>query len=174
MRGFFHGAERQETNVVRLADFFQRPAHAHVTRQPTAAIGGLLEDGDGDGHRRAPKDCKATRQGGRLAIRRRTTVIADSLTFAASADRRSRRCRGGARKPVPLSTRSGQAEQHVSWLSSIGRNHAQKMGRKLSRLFDLGNRESRTENQVDSAQGLHASLDRPNVRRDFVVRIVPA
>jgi len=39
MRGFLHRTERKKTNVVRLAYFFKRPAHTHITRQSLAAIG---------------------------------------------------------------------------------------------------------------------------------------
>jgi hypothetical protein len=47
MRGFLHLAERKKTNVVRLPDFFERPANVHVTRQSPAAIGRPLESGSG-------------------------------------------------------------------------------------------------------------------------------
>ncbi len=39
VRGFLHGSKRNRPNVVRLAHFFQRPAHARITRQSLAAIG---------------------------------------------------------------------------------------------------------------------------------------
>ena len=39
MCGFLHRPERNKTNLVRLAHFFKRPAHARITRQPLAAIG---------------------------------------------------------------------------------------------------------------------------------------
>src|ERR1700731_3739069 len=58
MRGFLHLTERQKTNVVRLAHFFKRPANAHVTRQPPAAIGRPFKCGDGRGHWKAPGDCE--------------------------------------------------------------------------------------------------------------------
>ena len=39
MCGFFHRRERKQSNVVGLTHFLQRPANAHVARQPPAAIG---------------------------------------------------------------------------------------------------------------------------------------
>jgi hypothetical protein len=39
MRWLLHRLERNQTNLVRLPDFFKRPAHAHVPRQPLAAVG---------------------------------------------------------------------------------------------------------------------------------------
>src|SRR5882672_9853045 len=39
VRGFLHLTERNKTNVVRLARFFERPANAHVARLSRAAIG---------------------------------------------------------------------------------------------------------------------------------------
>src|ERR1700716_4581402 len=54
MRGFLHLAERNKTNVVRLAHFFKRPANAHVTRQSLAAVGRAFKSGDGGGHWNAP------------------------------------------------------------------------------------------------------------------------
>src|SRR5262249_19965125 len=51
MRGFFHVVERNKTNVVRLADFFECPAHAHVARQSPAAIGRLFEGSDNGAHK---------------------------------------------------------------------------------------------------------------------------
>jgi hypothetical protein len=39
MCGFLHRPERNKTNLVRLAHFFQRPANARITRQSLAAIG---------------------------------------------------------------------------------------------------------------------------------------
>src|SRR5215472_17623657 len=54
MCGFLQFAERNETNVVRLADFFQRPANLHIARQAPAAIGRVPECGNGRAHRKAP------------------------------------------------------------------------------------------------------------------------
>jgi len=39
MRGFLHLAERNKTNVVRLAHFFERPTDTHVTCLSLAAVG---------------------------------------------------------------------------------------------------------------------------------------
>ena len=50
MRGLLHRGERKQANVVGLAHFLERPAHAHVARQSPAAIGRAFEGGDGDGH----------------------------------------------------------------------------------------------------------------------------
>src|SRR5882724_13672698 len=50
MRGFLHLTERNQTNLIRLARFFKRPANAHVTRQSLAAIGRPFKSGDGGGH----------------------------------------------------------------------------------------------------------------------------
>src|SRR5712691_1443080 len=38
-RGFLHLAERNKTNVVRLAHFFERPTNTHVTCLSLAAVG---------------------------------------------------------------------------------------------------------------------------------------
>ena len=54
MRGLLHLRERHQADVVGLAHFLERPAHAHVARQAPAAIGRALEGGDGGVHRRAP------------------------------------------------------------------------------------------------------------------------
>ena len=51
MRGFLHRAERNKANLVGLAHFFKRPAHARIARQTLAAIGRPLKGGNGDGHR---------------------------------------------------------------------------------------------------------------------------
>src|SRR5579863_8521026 len=53
MRGFLHRTERHETNRVGLAHFFERPAHAHVTRQSLAPIGRPFKGGNGGGHWKA-------------------------------------------------------------------------------------------------------------------------
>jgi hypothetical protein len=50
MRGFLHLSERKETNVVKLAHLFERPANAHVTRQSLAAIGRPLKGCNDRGH----------------------------------------------------------------------------------------------------------------------------
>jgi hypothetical protein len=50
VRRFFHRLEGHKANVVRLADFFKRSAHTHVTRESLAAIGGQFKGGDGRGH----------------------------------------------------------------------------------------------------------------------------
>jgi len=47
MRGFLHLLERDESPVVTLAHFLERPAHAHITRQSFAAIGRPFKSGDG-------------------------------------------------------------------------------------------------------------------------------
>jgi hypothetical protein len=39
MRGFLHRAERNQANLVGLANFLKGPANAHITRQSLAAIG---------------------------------------------------------------------------------------------------------------------------------------
>ena len=39
VRGLLHRRERDQPDVVRLADFLERPAHRHVARQAPAAIG---------------------------------------------------------------------------------------------------------------------------------------
>ena len=39
VRGFLHRTKRNEANLVGLADFFERPANARITRQSLAAIG---------------------------------------------------------------------------------------------------------------------------------------
>src|SRR5881227_869856 len=54
MRGFLHRTERNKANLVRLAHFFKRPAHARITREPLAAIGRPFKGGNRDGHREAP------------------------------------------------------------------------------------------------------------------------
>src|SRR5271154_716731 len=54
MRGLLHLGEGKKTNMIRLAHFFERPAHAHVARQSPAAIGRLCKGGNGGCHRKAP------------------------------------------------------------------------------------------------------------------------
>ena len=39
MRRRLHRTKRNKANLVRLADFFQRPANARIARQALAAIG---------------------------------------------------------------------------------------------------------------------------------------
>ena len=39
MRGLLHRLERDEANLVGLADFLERPANARVARQALAAVG---------------------------------------------------------------------------------------------------------------------------------------
>jgi hypothetical protein len=46
VRRLYHLVERNETNVVRLPDFFERPANRHVARQSSAAIGRCGERSD--------------------------------------------------------------------------------------------------------------------------------
>ncbi|MFK4701946.1 hypothetical protein ABIF42_007540 [Bradyrhizobium diazoefficiens] len=53
MRRLLHRRERDEADVVGLADFLQRPANPHVARLSPAAVGRAFEGGDG-GHRGAP------------------------------------------------------------------------------------------------------------------------
>src|SRR5262249_5036462 len=50
MRRFLHLTERNKTNVVKLAHFFERPANAHVARLSLAAIGRPFKGGYGGGH----------------------------------------------------------------------------------------------------------------------------
>src|SRR5882724_9200660 len=56
-RGFLHLAERNKTNVVRLAHFFERPTNTHVTCLSLAAVGRPFKGCDGGGHRKAPGNC---------------------------------------------------------------------------------------------------------------------
>ena len=57
MRGFLHLTERDKTNVVMLAHFFERPTNTHVTRLSLAAVGRPFKGCDGGGHWKAPGDC---------------------------------------------------------------------------------------------------------------------
>src|SRR4051812_8421317 len=50
MRRLLHLAERDKTNVIRLAHFLERPANAHVTRQTPAAVRRAFKGCDGGGH----------------------------------------------------------------------------------------------------------------------------
>src|SRR6185437_15389856 len=50
MLRFLHRLEGQKTNVVRLAYFVERPADAHVARQPPATIGRALKGSNGGSH----------------------------------------------------------------------------------------------------------------------------
>ena len=50
MRGLLHRFERNKTNLVGLAHFFQRPANARITRQSLAAVGRPFKGGNGGGH----------------------------------------------------------------------------------------------------------------------------
>lgn len=54
MRGLLHRLERQQADIVGLADLFERPAQAHVARQAIAPVGRTFEGGDDGGHRRLP------------------------------------------------------------------------------------------------------------------------
>jgi len=47
VRRRLHLGEGDQPHVVRLADFFQRPAHAHVARQAAAAVGRPGKGGEG-------------------------------------------------------------------------------------------------------------------------------
>ena len=76
MRGFLHSTERDETNLVRLAHFFKRPANAHVARQAPAAIRRPLEDGNG-------------RDNGDFSFGRKSRRVPDAQ-FYRSLTRRSR------------------------------------------------------------------------------------
>jgi hypothetical protein len=51
MGELLYRAERKKTNVVGLAYFFESLAHAHITRQSPAAIGGPFKGGDDYAHR---------------------------------------------------------------------------------------------------------------------------
>src|SRR5260370_7391473 len=57
MRGFLHLAERNKTNVVRLADFFERPANTHVACLSLAAVGRAFKGCDDGGHCKPPGNC---------------------------------------------------------------------------------------------------------------------
>ncbi len=76
MRGFLHLAERNKTNVIRLAHFFERPANTHVARLPLAAIGRPCKGCDGRGHRKAPVDCMTLSR-----VRRLITTIVLMVRF---------------------------------------------------------------------------------------------
>ena len=54
MRRLLHRLERHEANLVRLAYLFERPANAHVARQPLAAVRRTFKGGNRDGHRSSP------------------------------------------------------------------------------------------------------------------------
>jgi hypothetical protein len=54
VRRFLHGLERNEADVIRLADFLKRPTDAHVARQPPPAIRRAFKGGDRGGHRNPP------------------------------------------------------------------------------------------------------------------------
>src|SRR3981081_2402398 len=56
MRGFLHFAERNKTNVVRLAYFFERPPNTHVTCLSLAAVGRPFKGCDGGGHWKPPDE----------------------------------------------------------------------------------------------------------------------
>ncbi|MDP9813490.1 hypothetical protein J2W42_006364 [Rhizobium tibeticum] len=47
MCGRLHRFKRKKADVVRLANFFERPANAHVTRQTLAAIRRAFKGGNG-------------------------------------------------------------------------------------------------------------------------------
>src|SRR5262249_27996902 len=49
MRGFLHLTERQESNVIRLAHFFERPADAHIARESPTTVGRPFKSGEGRG-----------------------------------------------------------------------------------------------------------------------------
>lgn len=50
MGALLHRTEGDQANLIRLTQFFKRPAQGHVTRQPLAAIGRLFKSGDGWNH----------------------------------------------------------------------------------------------------------------------------
>src|SRR6185437_14136055 len=54
MRGLLHRRERDGTNLIRLADFLERPTDAHVAREALAAVGRSLKHADGRNHRQLP------------------------------------------------------------------------------------------------------------------------
>lgn len=54
-----HFGEGQQLHVIGHAQFLQRPAHAHVTGQALAAVGGGGKGGEDGGHRGAPAGGKA-------------------------------------------------------------------------------------------------------------------
>ena len=47
VRRLLHLLEGDQANIIGLADFFERPANAHVPRQSLTAIGRGFEGGDG-------------------------------------------------------------------------------------------------------------------------------
>jgi hypothetical protein len=47
MRGLLHRVERNKPDLVRLADFFKRPADAHVGRQFLAVVWRPFKSSDG-------------------------------------------------------------------------------------------------------------------------------
>src|ERR1700704_4555133 len=57
MCGFLHLAERNKTNVVRLAHFFERPTNTHITCLSLAAVGRPFKGCDDGGHWKAPGNC---------------------------------------------------------------------------------------------------------------------
>jgi hypothetical protein len=57
MRGFLHLAERNKTNAVRLAHFFERPTNTHVACLSLAAVGRPFKGCDGGSHWKAPGNC---------------------------------------------------------------------------------------------------------------------
>src|SRR3569833_1729596 len=61
VRRLLLGRERNETNVISLAGFLERPVYARIARQALPAIGRTFESGDGDGHRNTPsRQCIST------------------------------------------------------------------------------------------------------------------
>jgi hypothetical protein len=60
VRGFLHRTERNEANLVGLADFFECPANARIARQSLAAIGRPFKRGNDDGHRETSSPSAAT------------------------------------------------------------------------------------------------------------------
>ena len=63
MRGFLHLAERNKTDVVRLAHFFERPTNTHVTCLSLAAVGRPFKGCDSGGHWKAPRNCMTVENG---------------------------------------------------------------------------------------------------------------
>src|SRR5882757_53301 len=75
MGGFLHRPERNKTNLVRLAHFFQRPANARITRQSLAAVGRPFKGGYGGSHWKAPVSARRRTVSGRRAGRPNTRAV---------------------------------------------------------------------------------------------------
>ena len=51
MRGFLHGGERDQPDLVGQSHFFQGPTNAGVARESLSAVGQTFKTGNGEGHR---------------------------------------------------------------------------------------------------------------------------